>query len=459
MTIVKTQMCTTAIITRPNRVKELIMKYIIDESDGKTENHPYFQDLVSSLSVFNNQKKSDIELEEGDALPDDSDFTFIKDVEEYLKIWINNPTKEILVDCSVSEDWIWSSNSSHKDGYDRVKKIDYDACKRWVRTEENSKPKGYVSEDAGSGLSLSIRFYYDDEKVLHIVFVKNKGNHRFTMRKMVNPFKKLRMKSYVKFHSIQTKKDLHQHEANRHWTEAEENKGQGEKNKVTCAYVAKRPKIVYMMDWLGSHQVDYAGILAQSDDTAKKWVNIESVSGIDAGEGNGYFKKYGKECVEAALKITRDIANNITNEKSFKNSALKAHSIWYRTWTIKHKNKEGKYDKEIMRQDELTKWFKDAYKKKNANFLCGKDDPFSIEDEAEFKLKRLAMSGEVKDIPYIMANLYFDQSISLKSYYKKMKGLKNGVGFGAKSPSVLYYLNQTDRLLKDEVRKMIIDWD
>ena len=59
-------MCTTTIITRPNRVKELIMQYIIDKSDGKTENHPYFQDLVSSLSVFNNQKKTDIELEEGD---------------------------------------------------------------------------------------------------------------------------------------------------------------------------------------------------------------------------------------------------------------------------------------------------------------------------------------------------------------------------------------------------------
>ena len=80
------------------------MKYIIDKSDGKTENHPYFKDLVSSLSVFNNQKKSDIELEEGDTLPDDSDFTFLKNVEDYLKIWIENPTKEILVDCLVPDE-------------------------------------------------------------------------------------------------------------------------------------------------------------------------------------------------------------------------------------------------------------------------------------------------------------------------------------------------------------------
>ena len=123
------------------------MKYIIDKSDGKTENHPYFKDLVSSLSVFNNQKKSDIELEEGDTLPDDSDFTFLKNVEDYLKIWIENPTKEILVDCLVPDEYIFSSNSAHKDGYDRVKKIDYDACKRWVRTKENGKPLIMATEN------------------------------------------------------------------------------------------------------------------------------------------------------------------------------------------------------------------------------------------------------------------------------------------------------------------------
>ena len=91
----------------------------------------------------------------------------------------NSNENDFLVDCIVPETYIWSSTSKDEDGYDRVESIDYDGCKRWLRRVENGNPKGFVSEDAGS-ISISIRFYKDDNNVLHITFVKNKGNFRIS---------------------------------------------------------------------------------------------------------------------------------------------------------------------------------------------------------------------------------------------------------------------------------------
>jgi len=425
------------------------MDYIIDVSDGNTKNHPHYKDLVSSSFVYNSQPKSSTDIED---LPDDSDYRFYQNVEYYLDEWLQNPNEnDFLVDCIVPETYIWSSTSKDEDGYDRVESIDYDGCKRWLRRVENGNPKGFVSEDAGS-ISISIRFYKDDNNVLHITFVKNKGNHRFTMKKMVNPLmNEIKMISKVKFHPMNTSKPLNEHEANRHFTEAEDNKGMGEKNKVMCGYVARIPNYVQMMDWLGEHKVDYNGILAQSDETAKDYVNVESVSGICDGIGNGLFKKYGKDCMDESLKVTRDIANNITKEKTFKMSALRGHALWYRTWTRPHDKSDA-----VMTTEQLTKWFHAAYNKKNFTMP---DDEFSEGDKSTFKLKRIAMSGEVKDLPYILCDLYFDESISLKAYYKKVTGKQIAVGFGHKSKAVHYLLDQTDRLLKGEVANKITSWN
>ena len=58
-----------------------------------------------------------------------------------------------------------------------------------------------------------------------------------------------------------------------------------------------------------------------------------------------------------------------------------------------------------------------------------------------------------------LCDLYFDESISLKAYYKKVTGKQIAVGFGHKSKAVHYLLDQTDRLLKGEVANKITSWN
>jgi hypothetical protein len=439
-----------------------ITKYKIISSDGSEEQkyHPHFPDLVSSLSVFNSQPKSNIEIE--DDLPDDSDYSFYQQVEFFVEEWVKNPNKRMSVTCTIPDRFLWSSTSKdEKQGYDRIEKIGYDECKSWLRRNENGKSKGFVSADAGT-IYTSTRLHtdsdgvhtdlhIDSDGVLCITFVKSKGNHRYTMKKMVNPdVKDLRILSQVDFWSIDDdQEEIISKEANRHFSEAQYNKGMGEKNKMVCGYVAKDPNIVAMMDWLGKHEVDYNGILAKSNPMAKNWINIESVSGICNGLGNDYFKKYGEECMNNAIKVTRHIAKEITGEKTFKNSALRGHALWYKTWTQPHEGVSA-----LMTPEQLTDWFIAAYKKKNKD----EKDDFSDGNKSAFKLSKLAMSGEVKDLPYILCNLYFDESISLKVYYKNKLKKSIAWGFGSKSKAVDYLVSQTDRLLKDVVSSKITSW-
>ena len=110
------------------------MKYIIDKCED-TQNtiltHNKFEDLVSSLSVYNSQDKKDTNIEI-DSMSDDSDFRFIQEIESYIDLWLDDPTQDMLVPATVPGEYIWSSVSNVDGGYDRTLTINYNACKSFL---------------------------------------------------------------------------------------------------------------------------------------------------------------------------------------------------------------------------------------------------------------------------------------------------------------------------------------
>ena len=268
---------------------------------------------------------------------------------------------------------------------------------------------------------------------------------------MVTPNKIASHLCNVKFHSIE-KESYNEHEANRHHTEANYKVGQNEKNRVHSGYVARVPEIVEMMSWLKSHEIDFDGIFALTNPEAKNWINIRSVSGINNGIGNGSFKRYGKDNMDIAIESCKDICD-ITSEKQFTMTALEGHALWYKTWTESHDEKPLPLTK-----DEMKTYLKQVWNTLNPKIDDKKENRvMQWGDSTSFKLKELAMSGDVKDIPYLLCRIYFKQNISIKSFFKYTRNSPQATGFGSKSPNVDFLLSKTDRLLKNEVRNLILN--
>tara|TARA_B100000242_G_C43015714_1_gene472318 strand:- start:25 stop:1320 length:1296 start_codon:yes stop_codon:yes gene_type:complete len=428
------------------------MQYIIDKSDGKDEKHPHFKDLVSSLSIYNQEddvnKKIPLEAQK-----DDSDYQFHEKVEFYVKKWIENMEQNILVPAVLTSDLIYSTIDTVENGYDRTLSIKYPNCKHFLTKVEGGMMKGFVNEDAVM-LSVSVRTWTDKKGILHITFVKNKGNHRFVMKHMVNPNLPIcEHLCNVKLHKI---KDYSTHEARRHHTEANHKVGQSESNKTLSGYVAQYPEFIQMMNWLRQNEVDYNGIIAKESPEAKDWINIESVSGINTGIGNGHFKRYGMDNMTLALKLVRDICKNITNEKTFKMSALQGHALYFKTWSDPH-GKKGASPTWSSKED-LFDYFIGAWKHLNKTTNDTDDDLFG-DKEPSVKLSSIAMSSEVKDIPYLMTRVYFRNhtSISMKKIWCKKYNKCFSHSFGIKSDALDFLINKTDRLLKEEVRKFVLE--
>tara|TARA_B100000886_G_scaffold114863_1_gene77295 strand:+ start:179 stop:1483 length:1305 start_codon:yes stop_codon:yes gene_type:complete len=428
------------------------MKFIIDKSDGKDEKHPHFQDLVSSLSIYNQEddvnKKIPLEAQK-----DDSDYQFHEKVEFYVNKWMENMEQNILIPAVLTSDLIYSTIDTVENGYDRTLAIKYPNCKHFLTKVEGGIMKGFVNEDAVM-LSVSVRTWTDEKGTLHITFVKNKGNHRFVMKHMVNPNLPIcEHLCNVKLHKI---KDYSTHEARRHHTEANHKVSQSESNKTLSGYVAQYPEFIQMMNWLRQNEVDYNGIIAKESPEAKDWVNIESVSGINNGIGNGHFKRFGMDNMTLALKLVRDICRDITNEKSFKMSALHGHALYFKTWSDPH-GKKGTSPTWSSKED-LYDYFIGAWKHLNKTSNDTDDDLFN-DKEPSVKLATIAMSGEVKDIPYLMTRVYFrnHQSISMKKIWCKKYNKCFSHSFGIKSDALEFLINKTDNLLKEEVRKFVLE--
>ena len=64
-----------------------------------------------------------------------------------------------------------------------------------------------------------------------------------------------------------------------------------------------------------------------------KWISLSGLQGLKEGEHNGYFKKFGRDNVVAAINSVKYIAKNITHETVINSTPLKCFIIMYYCFT------------------------------------------------------------------------------------------------------------------------------
>jgi|TARA_B110000211_G_scaffold77937_1_gene91391 hypothetical protein len=432
--------------------------YTLVTHDQKT---PHFTDLVSNSKIFN-KKYDEKTLLELPSWSDNSDYSGFNTLEQVIKKHNPIDDKDKSYICVVEDNQIWSS-CSKKDGYDRVSSVDYDKCINNLNQTINGniEVKGWNEDDADV-LHGKIRFIKKNDKT-YLYLVKNRGNHRFVMKKLANKGTSTKHLFKIKFHDISDKylneEYFKMNEGDSHLTDCQDRNSQTEKQRFSAGLTARKPHFVDLFNFLKENKLNYNGIMqVRGVEKSDNWLEISSIQYLNGGTSNGAFKKYGKDNIVHALEtIKRN--TKYTGEKVLMNSVLLSLASVYQSFTtdqslfgIKPSEKED-YESSKSKKNykppflvkELNKFFDDHIK-----WSCSDDNPYK--NEEAFKFSNMAMTGKVKNMEFIFLNLLYSK---LVSNHKKIRGnTKNMLSHGNKN--VQHFLQKVnDPFLRKEANNII----
>ena len=443
--------------------------YKIHQSDGQELNHPTQSDLVSNLTIFNEEYDSK-RLSEIENFEDNSDYSNYPTLEKVLDNYDAKKYGGKSFTVRVKDIYIFSS-SDLLGGYDRPEALRFPSndskCRANLRKPfGDQEHRGFRDEDFGT-VNGFIRVEIDNSKLFDdllsttkyiFTLAKNMGNHRFWMKKIAVKGKPTEYLMKIMFHPVSTIAnpiDWVRIEADGHASDADarmsQNEGQKfvtnlasqDKDAVECYNFLKEMKLEYIPNKASRGVMALAGVIPKGE----TWIKISSIQGLKDGIGNGLFKEFGETNIRWAIKTLKDVCK-ITGESSFSYTSLKVLTTMYKSFTESHAKPDQKQFGSIFTQKQLDTFFLKFYKA-----AANTDNDFGSDTEKYGKLCNLTQTKDMKDMVYLAADAYWPKIVG---YYKQSVSKGDGLyGFSYKHPCVEYFLGQAGKMTYKEVLRIV----
>ena len=407
------------------------------------KSEPLFSDLVNNFQLFQekyknksvpvvNGNRKDFVYGKIDPYKDNSDYTDHPHIDEVLHDigcgmvwtktlhWNGNPNRVYICRCPIS--YLFSSEKS-KGGCDRpywVRDHGEKTCLDNLCTPNSSgEAKGYDSGSAGL-LSVFARYSADHRRWQLVKYI---GNNRVWMKLLANKGADSEVLIELRFHnpsnSVNAQKEYMSKEAELHTTDAGDRSAQNEEQKFVSNYLAGRKNAGDCFEFLEDMEINYADMMQNhsSRPGVDKWISLSGLQGLKEGEHNGYFKKFGRDNVVAAINSVKYIAKNITHETVINSTPLKCFIIMYYCFT-KHGFKGEVSDdnkiEPVFTKESLHSYFCDYFTElrnysSNSKFQKGK----------KAVINDIGITRTVKDEAYICAVNFWQPKASIIDWYKE----------------------------------------
>jgi hypothetical protein len=389
--------------------------------------------------------------------PDDTDYSNFPHIDDLLATLSVDDIKEgQMHSVRVPVDRIYSSDQ-RDGGLDRARAVNSEngikVCKDHLNEDFRGQMKGYRQSDAGSMFGF-LRFTSPND----IIVLKTQGNNRLMMKLLANRGQNSEVLMNVVFHNPNASEDdMLAAEGANHYTDAEDRRKQNENDKFCAGIVAGRQDSLDALNFLREAGLNYRdiwqnrGIPEVGGVSVDKLISIGSLTGLTSGDGNGWFRKYGRSNLLAAANILSRVCKEITKETEFSSTALGVTALLYKSMT------EYGYTTNnvnpLFTRDQIDTFVFEFFRMKNKPtdvdiFASPTSKKIPIYGVAELK------ASQVKNFAFIMGSVFWPW---IRMYYTNIKGNTNS--FGSTSGAAEYILKEcNDRFLNKEMRK-ILDGD
>jgi len=422
-----------------------MLDYAIIDTDNKKQQP--FSDLVSNSKIFKKEYKTEDLLKLKDVWTDNSDYSDYPTLDTVIKNYNPVEDKHKSFVCRVQDKYVWSS-CGKIGGYDRPNDVDYKKCHSHLneKVNGNGQKKGFNDDDADV-LHGKIRFIKKNGKY-SLYLVKNRGNHRFVMKKLANNGEPTEHLFKIKFHDILDNKLNEDYfkmdEGDGHHTDAQLRTSQNEPQKFTSGLVARKKHFVDLFNFLKENKINYKGVMEIHNVECDEWLTISSVQLLNGGISNGAFSMYGKENIEYAIK-TIQRSKDTTKETKIFNSAVLSIASVYQSFT----KDQTKSTVPSSQKDESTATV--AFDKKELDdffdLYIEESHGKSLFSKKPFKFNSLTITKNIKCREHIFLEKLF---VSLEAYHRNLRGRKNRY-LTVRQHNVEHFLAKiTDPLLKEQ---------
>jgi len=442
-------------------------------SDGNPQNieHPSISRLVSNLSIFNAKwtLKEINEVDNIHEMVDDSNDENLPTLEEVIENFNPERDRGKAFVCLVPDNAIWSSSKKRRDekgvkGYDRPEEVRSDNYINYLKDETiYSTQIGYKSAKAGVSQGY-IRFTEKKTlpgsgyKAYDCTLVKDQGNGRFFMKKLVAKGNKTYHKLEVRFHEVDTDMETcHLLEARAHSADARDRNNQNEKQKFASAVSEGNGNYVELANWLIQHKVNYDDYFDEPT-----WPKLSAVGGMTDGLKCGDFRRYGVENINLAMKSCKNILK-LKHQEDQKGVILystlmmlaSVYASFVSTDFKSIHDDTGSYFDLRLTEKEMDKFFIQEFNWRNESSRYGE-----VRKHDGLKLGQLTGSGTTNSLEFVACETFW-RDLSLPKYYAHIKNHKK-LFLSEKSAPVQHFLkkiggdkNIGDRLLRKAAENIV----
>ena len=405
----------------------------IVRSDGNPQNleHPFIDRLVSNLSIFNqNWPKNKInDIEHIDEMVDDSNDQNLMTLEEVIEKFNPERDRGQAFVCLAEDNTIFSSSKDKRDkngvkGYDRPEETNFDNYINYLKDNTiYSNQIGYKSAKAGVSQGY-IRFTEKKTllgagyKAYYCTLVKDQGNGRFFMKKLVAKGDKTYHKIEVRFHEVdENMEDCHSIEARAHSADANDRNNQNEKQKFASLVSSGSLNYVELANWLKGHEVNYDEYFDKPE-----WPKLTAVGGMTDGLKCRDFRKYGLDNINSSIETCKELVKLPSQESEdgfILQGTLMMIASMYQSFVSTnfrsiHDDSKGFFDMRLTKT-QLHNFFIEEFVWRN-----DKSRYKTVRKNDGLKLGDLKSSGTTNSLELVACQVFW-RDLSFPRYYADLK--------------------------------------